>query len=231
MRSAGRCLLRWRGPLLCCGAALAALPAATQACDGAPATREATSREILAFVRDKGMNVLSFVGYSGAGYEDEPAMQAAAEQVLARHDPATTMVNIGGTAAGIGAAYRLAKRRGFVTLGIVSTQARDGGDRLSPCVDQVFFVRDASWGGRLPGSKQLAPTSAAIIAASRELVGIGGGEVARDELRGAREAGLTVTFIAADMNHRIARDKARAKGQAEPTDFRGAAQADFAKTP
>ena len=35
--------------------------------------------------------------------------------------------------------------------------ARDGGETLSPCVDQVFFVRDASWGGRLPGSTRLAP--------------------------------------------------------------------------
>ena len=78
------------------------------------------------------------------------------------------MINIGGTAVGIGVVYELAKQRGFRTLGIVSTLARDGGETLSPCVDLVFFVRDASWGGRLPGSKRLAPTSAAIVANSRE---------------------------------------------------------------
>jgi hypothetical protein len=39
-----------------------------------------------------------------------------------------------------------------------------------------------------------------------------------------------VRFVPADMNHRIAREQAQAKGQAEPTDFRGAAHTDFAKT-
>ena len=92
-------------------------------------------------------------------------------------------------------------------------------------------MRDASWGGRLPGSTRLAPTSAAIVANSREFVGIGGGEVARDELLAARAAGKPVRFVPADMNHRIARDKALAKGQSEPTDFRGAAHAAFAKQP
>lgn len=208
-----------------------ALPSGVLACNAVPVVREATSKEIRAFLRAKGMDMLSFVGYSGAGYEDVPAMRAAAEQALARHDPAKTMVNIGGTASGIGEVYELAKARGFVTLGIVSTLARDGGEKLSPCVDHVFFVRDARWGGRLPGSTKLAPTSAAIVAHSRELIGIGGGEIARDELRAARAAGKPVHFIPADMDHRVARDKAQAKGQPEPTDFRGAAHAAFANKP
>jgi len=63
------------------------------------------------------------------------------------------------------------------------------------------------------------------------MVAIGGGEIARDELRGARLAGKTVSFFAADMNHRIARDKATAKGQRAPTDFRGEAAADFVRKP
>ena len=208
-----------------------ALPSGALACNAAPVTRQATSKEIRAFVRAKGMDVLTFVGYSGAGYQDPAAMLGAAEQALSRRDPAKTMVSIGGTASGIGAVYQLAKARGFVTLGIVSTLARDGGETLSPCVDQVFFVRDASWGGRLPGSMRLAPTSAAIVANSREFVGIGGGEVARDELRAALAAGKPVQFVPADMNHQIARDKAQAKGQAEPTDFRGAAHALFPNKP
>lgn len=222
----------WRRALARGGCSLlAALPAWALACTATPLTREATSQDIGAFVRSQGMAVLTFVGFSGAGYEDEAALRAAAEQVLARHDPAKTMVNIGGTAAGIGAVYALAKARGFVTLGIVSTLARDGGEALSPCVDQVFFVRDTTWGGRLPGSTRLAPTSAAIVANSRELVGIGGGEVARDELRAARAAGKPARFVPADMNHQLARDKARARGQAEPTDFRGASHTAFVDKP
>jgi len=213
-----------------CTALLAAAPAWAHNCEGPPLLREATSQQIGEYVSGSGKRVLSFVGYSGAGYEDAAAMRAAAWQALQRHDPAHWLVNIGGTAVGIGEVYELAKAAGFVTLGIVSTRARDGGDALSPCVDQVFFVRDASWGGRMPGSTRLAPTSAALVAHSSEFVGIGGGEVARDELAAARAAGKPVHFVPADMNHRIARDKALAKGQSEPTDFRGAAHAAFAKT-
>jgi hypothetical protein len=217
--------------LLCSCAMLAVAPASAQVCANAPQQREASAQQIQDFARSQGKRVLSFVGYSGAEYQDPAAMRAAAEQVLSQHDPARTLVNIGGTAVGIGAVYELAKRRGFGTMGIVSTLARDGGETLSPCVDWVFFVRDSSWGGQLPGSTRLSPTSAAIVANSDEIVAIGGGEIARDELRGARQAGKVVTFVAADMNHRIARDKALAKGQSAPTDFGGAAAAEFARKP
>lgn len=222
---------RWWQALLCGCALLSVLPASAQACANAPVQREASAQQIQEFVRGQGKRVLTFVGYSGAGYEDPAAMRAAAEHVLSQHDPASTLVNVGGTAVGIGAVYELAKRRGFGTMGIVSTLARDSGDALSTCVDWVFFVRDDSWGGRLPGSTQLSPTSAAIVANSHEIVAIGGGEIARDELRGARQAGKLLSYFPADMNHRIAIDKAAAKGQSAPTDFRSAVDADFARKP
>ena len=225
------CGRRWWQTLLCGCALLSMLPASAQTCANAPVLREASSQQIQDFVRGQNKRVLTFVGYSGAGYQDPAAMRATAEHVLAMHDPARTLVNIGGTAVGIGEVYELAKRRGFGTMGIVSTLARDSGDALSPCVDWVFFVRDDSWGGLLPGSMQLSPTSAAIVANSHEMVAIGGGEIARDELRGARRAGKLVSYFPADMSHRIAIDKAAAKGQSAPTDFRGAVDADFARKP
>lgn len=191
--------------------------------------REARLRDILRFVRAQRKSVLSFVGHSGAGYEDPKAMLASAARVLDTLDPARTLVNIGATADGIGAVYALARQRGFTTLGIVSTLARDAGVTLSPQVEQVFYVRDASWGGRLPGSTKLAPTSAAMVAASHCIVAIGGGDIARDELRAAQRAGIPVLFIAADMNHRAAIDKARRHGQPEPVDFGGSAQALYAR--
>lgn len=220
-------LARHLAAVVCAAACAAGVQA--QDCPGTPQAREATSAQIHEFVAARGMQLLTFVGYSGAGYEDPAAMREAAEQVLAAHDPARTLVNIGATAAGIGEVYALARRRGFGTVGIVSTLARDGGEPLSPCVEHVFFVRDASWGGLLPGTQQLAPTSATIVANSSAVVGIGGGEVARDEMLAARAAGKPVRFIAADMDHRIASDKARAKGQPAPSDFRGAADAALAR--
>jgi len=66
-----------------------------------------------------------------------------------------------------------------------------------------------------------------MVDVTDHLVAIGGGEVARDELVAARSVGKDTMFIPADMNHRIAIEKAAKKGQTPPTDFRGAADAVF----
>ena len=122
-----------------------------------------------------------------------------------------------------GAVYEVAKLKGFTTSGIVSTQANKSNSSLSPCVDIVFYVKDATWGGFLSGFEKLSPTSKAMVDSSDVVIAIGGGEVAGDELTAAKRAGKSVQFIPADMNHRIAREKALKKGKPEPTDFRGAA--------
>jgi hypothetical protein len=211
------------------GGAICLVVAPTAQACGPVSAVEADSAQIAAFVRSRGKSVLSFTGYSGAGYEDPAAMLEQAGRVLAAHDAGKTLVNIGATAAGIGAVYELAKRRGFVTMGIVSVLARDQKLPLSPCVDFVFYVRDSEWGGRLSGSDKLSPTSAALVEHSDELVGIGGGSIAADEMRAARAAGKTVRFFPADMNHRAAIDKARRAGESEPTDFRGEADSALAR--
>lgn len=208
----------WRGLM---GVFLSAVVPLSADAAGPPVVAEGEAA-LCAWVGQQDRQVLSFVGYSGAGYEDPDAMLAIAGRVLDGLDPARTVVAAGATAEGIGAVYALARRRGFVTLGIVSSQARDQGVALSPHVDRVFYIPDASWGGRLPEGG-LAPTSAALVGVSDVLVGIGGGEIARDELLAAREAGKAVSFFPADMQHRAARDKAAARGQPVPQDFRGAA--------
>ena len=192
-------------------------------CDGPRDVRDASLASIRTFVDGRRMTVLTFGGYSGAEYEDRAAMLTHASTVLDRHDPATTLVSIGATAQGIGAVYELAKQQGFTTLGIVSTLARDEHVTLSPCVDHVFFVADDTWGGLVRGTDRLGPTSTAIVDIGTEFVAIGGGEVTRDEMLAARRAGKPVTFVPADMNHAIAREKARKRGEPAPTDFRGAA--------
>jgi hypothetical protein len=197
------------------------------ACDQPSTMREATSEEIRAVFNGKHMTVLTFLGYSGAEYENKAAMLEHATQMLDQFDPRTTIVSIGATPEGIGAVYEIAKRQGFLTAGIVSTQAQEHQVKLSPCVDLVFFVRDATWGGFIPGTERLSPTSAAIVENSDVIVAIGDGEVARDELMAAKRLGKEVRFVPADMNHQIARDKALKRGQAPPTDFRGAAGAMF----
>jgi hypothetical protein len=138
------------------------------ACSGPAEVREARPLAVKAYVLGTGKAVLSFAGNSGAEYEDPTPMLSHAERALAARQPADTLVNIGATAVGIGAVYELAKRMGFTTIGIVSTQARD-------------------------------------------------------EKLALQRAGRPVTFIPADMNHRIASDKARKASRPEPTDFQGSA--------
>ncbi len=193
------------------------------ACELNTVVRDATVDEIHGFFRKEKKTVITFVGYLGAGYEHKAAMLEAATQVLDEFEPSKSIVNIGATPEGIGAVYEVAKRRGFMTTGIVSTQARAYDAQLSPCVDHVFFVQDATWGGFLDGSERLSPTSTAMVENSDVVIGIGGGEVGRDELLAARRLGKDVRFIPADMNHEKAREKARKKGLPVPMTFSGAA--------
>ncbi len=207
--------------------ALYCLSSKAAACDLDTTVRNATPAEIAIFFAEARKQVVTFVGYSGAQYQDETALLQAAQEALAGFEPSRTLVNIGATADGIGAVYALAKREGFVTTGIVSTQARRYTAGLSPCVDHVFYVEDANWGGFIDDQKTLSPTSTAMVHSSDVMIAIGGGAIARDELIAARRLGKAVRFIPADMNHQIARDKANKKGLPAPVSFAGAVAGAF----
>lgn len=215
---------------ICLSCSLALFADTSHACDAPPTIREATPEEVRAFFAGKEMTVLTFLGYSAAEYENKAAVLEEATRVLEQFDSKKTIVNIGATPEGIGAVYELAKRKGFITAGIVSTQAKESKAALSPCVDVVFFVTDTTWGGFLEGTQRLSPTSAAIVHSSDRMVAIGGGEVARDELTAASRLNKDIRFIPADMNHAIARERALKRGQPAPTDFRGAAAAVFSRS-
>lgn len=193
------------------------------ACELATTVKDATIDDIRTFFKSQNKEVITFVGYSGAEYEDKMAMLEKAGLILDEFVASKTIVNIGATPEGIGAVYELAKRKGFKTTGIVSTQAKKYNAALSPCVDYVFYVEDVTWGGFLKGSDRLSPTSTAMVENSDVLIGIGGGEVGRDELLAAKRSGKQVRFIPADMNHQKARERAQKKGLPAPTSFGGAA--------
>jgi hypothetical protein len=181
--------------------------------------RRATIDEIRKWIRER--PVLTFLGYSGAEYELHAQMLAQAAAVLAAHDPAKVLVNIGVTSAGIGSVYALAKQLGFATMGIVSTQALADEGQWSTAVDQVFMIEDATWGGA-DAAGMLHPTSAAVVAVSDDIVAIGGGAIARDELLAGRRLGKRCRFIPAESSHALARDKAHKAGKPEPTSFTSA---------
>lgn len=193
------------------------------ACDLDTSIAVADLEEIQRFFESQNKMVVTFLGYSVAEYEDKAAMLKQAARILDEFDPSEIIVNIGATPEGIGAIYNLAKSRGIITTGIVSTRARESNAELSSCADYVFFVEDQSWGGFVEGENRLSPTSEAMVGNSDVLIGIGGGEVARDELTAAKRMGKEVRFIPADMNHQKALEKAKEKGLPAPTSFGGAA--------
>ena len=186
--------------------------------NAAPPSGLTSQREILTYFRQRqaaGDTVVTFVGYSGTGYEDRKHLRRCILDVLKRFDPDRTIVNVGVTPDGIGRVYELAKKKGFTTTGIVSKLAGDYGADVSPFVDHAFFVRDKTWGGYTDDGR-LSPTSRLMVTVSDHMVAIGGGDVARDEMIEA-EKKIPVEFFAADMNHRKAIEKAKKKGQRKPT--------------
>ncbi|MBT3586558.1 MAG: nicotinate-nicotinamide nucleotide adenylyltransferase [Halobacteriovoraceae bacterium] len=186
-----------------------------------------TPEEIRKFFKDKGKKVITFMGYSGAGYQDEAKMLEQARKILSKADPKKTIINIGATTDGIGKVYELAKKMGFETTGVVSEMAKKYGG-LSPYSDTSFYVKDDSWGGYRKGSKTLTDTSKAMIENSDLVVSIGGGAVSADEFDAARAMGKDAIFFEADLDHKIATNKAKKNSQPLPKDFKGDAHGSIA---
>jgi len=178
-----------------------------------------TAEEVIAFFLRQRKTVLTFYGYSGMGYEDEKAMLEIARKVLSGYSPEPTLVNIGVTSVGIGAVYPLAKSMGFTTTGIVTNQALDYPADISEAVDHICFVADKQWGGNLPDSDQLSPTSKAMVECSDILVGIGGGGISEAEMLAGKAQGKPVYFYPADMNHTRAIQRAKRMGLPPPESF------------
>ena len=177
-----------------------------------------TAEEVIAFFLRQRKTVLTFYGYSGIGYEDEEAMLAIARKVLSGYSTETMLVNIGVTSVGIGAIYPLAKSMGFTTTGIVTSLALDRDD-ISASVDHICFVKDKQWGGNLPDSHELSPTSRAMVECSDILVGIGGGGICEAEMLAGKAQGKPVYFYPADKNHARAIQYAKSMGLPPPESF------------
>ena len=187
-----------------------------------------TPAEVRGFFSAQGKTVLTLLGFSGS-YESESALLQTVREILLGYSPETTTVNIGATAGGIGAAYPVAKSLGFPTTGIVSTKALEEGTPISEAVDYVCFVADEQWGGKLPNSDELSPTSKAMVACSDVMIGIGGGEISRDEMMAGKEQGNPVYFYPAEFSHAEAVQRAKEAGLPYPKTFWGEAHEVFGK--
>ena len=177
-------------------------------------------REAVEAIRGTGRRIVTFVGFSGNGYEEPTKVCNLLADFLNDLDRDLVVVCSGATADGIGAVYPIAKMSRFTTIGIVSAVAEAEHARFSEAVDTIYIINDEEWGGRR-GDGTLSPTSTAMVDAANEMIAIGGGEIARDEIEAAKAAGKPVRYEPADMNHAAALEKARRKGEAAPRDFKG----------
>ncbi len=178
-------------------------------------------------IRSQGKaRVVTFLGFAGAGYEYPDQVRTVLLSELENFDPADTIVCAGATADGIGMVYGLAAMKGFQTVGVVSSIAREQGVKFSPECGRVFVVNDDVWGGKRADGR-LSPTSRAMVDASDVMIGIGGGSIARDELEEGRKSGKIVRYYKTDMNHARAKLKAAKAGKPASINFGGAAQKIF----
>jgi len=187
-----------------------------------------TPDEAVTFFKSQNKTVLTFFGYM-AGYENEEEMFRIVQEVLSEYSPETTLVNDGVTKWGLGEMYPRAKSLGFTTAGIVSKLILEDPSDISDSVDHICFIDDDQWGGKLPGSEEISPTSKAMVNSSDVLVAIGGGDICRDELLAGRELGKLIRYFPAEVNHEWAIRNAKRKGLPPPESFLGSVHDVFGK--
>jgi hypothetical protein len=189
---------------------------------------EMSPREAQSFFKDLEKTIVTYFGYSSV-YENEAEMLEVLKRTLAENSPERAVINFGVTQGGLGVLYPIAKSMGFTTTGIVSTLALEHPDSISRDVDYVCFIKDTQWGGKLPNSDELSPTSLAMVTCSDILIGIGGGEVCRDELLYGRELSKPIQFYPAEMHHEWWTQRMKKMGLPPPDSFWGAAHEVFGK--
>lgn len=185
------------------------------------ATEPLAAVRIIEQIKELGKKVVTFTGFSYSGYEHPDQVLEQVRQRLETLDPETTVINIGATDEGIGAAYRIAKELGFTTLGVVSNLALTYSGRFSEHVDKIFVVNDERWGGYVAGTDKPVDTAEVFLAVSDEIHAFGGNGNSATLLKEAHKRDIPVSYTPADMDHEKA-DKDRTASQSNG-DYRGAA--------
>lgn len=183
------------------------------------------------FFRDRGKHVISFAGFGELGYQDPGIVARVAQEVLHKADPDKVLINAGtllraGGQDGIAEIYALAKARGMETSGVHPSIALEfaATHYPSPDCDHVFYIEDATWGGFAGGAMELSATLRITLDISDELIVIGGGKHAADELEAFVRHGKTVRYFPAEMNRATTREWCARSG-ARIVDYRGDAHA------
>jgi hypothetical protein len=184
--------------------------------------------QIRRFFAGRRKHVIAFAGFGELGYEDPGIVDRVVRGVLEPWKRDQVLVTSGTLRRanghdGIAEVYEIAQRLGFETAGIHPSVALDFAEThyVSAACEHVFWVDDPSWGG-YSGNKDLSPTLRAVLDVADELVVIGGGKHAADELEAFLAHGKKVRYFAAEMNHEFTDGWCHRSG-VRITDYRGAA--------
>jgi hypothetical protein len=186
------------------------------------ATEPTTSESIIKQIKALEKKVFTLFGYSQLEYQDKDEVMNMIREELKTLDPKTTIINIGATEEGIGAAYEIAKELGFMTIGIASTLALQYSGKFSRFVDRIYIANDPYWGGKVPGTDQLAETTKIYLEVSDTISAYGGGENTAAILREGKKLGKNVKYTEALMNKAIV-SKLNKGVDPETIDLKGAA--------
>lgn len=169
------------------------------------------SQEITAFFHQRNKRIVTFAGYGELGYQRYDKVEQIVKSLLEAEDPDAIIVNTGTLLRvdgeeGIAAVYKTACRMGVETCGIHPGIALSylKTHPVSPLEQHSFYVDDSSWGGFIEPYPTLSPTLKLILSISDELVVIGGGKHAADELLAFYQHGKKVSYYPAEMNHQAA---------------------------
>jgi len=173
--------------------------------DGQFATEPLKADEAIILIGELNKKVYTFFGYSALGYEDIDTVRRVVRKELEQLNKEEYVIAVGATEEGIGFVYEIAKELGFLTIGIVSTQALSYSGKFSEDVDRIYIINDDYWGGFIPGTKKLAETTKAFLGVSAIVSAYGGGENTAVMLQEAKKLSIPVIFTEAEMNHEKAR--------------------------
>ncbi|EAC0469615.1 hypothetical protein DRT92_21955 [Salmonella enterica subsp. enterica serovar Newport] len=186
---------------------------------------DSTTKRIDDLVTDSDVDIknfycVTFIGYSGLGYESpdllKETLKSKLEQCLHEHPDKQVVVVCGGTGAGIGAVYSLVREDEFLRdkvkcIGIVSDEALKGAENeLALSKDKIAFVPDPDGSWQTKSSSGYPYMLYPSHKYGGEVVSLGGGQIGYDEVKAAQKNGIKTSIFSFRPNYNELQKKLQA---------------------